>query len=86
MKKLFTLLGIALLALLAYLAFWPVSVAPVAWEAPPDQGYTGDFAVNDRLTALKIVELEGRSGPEDADFGPDGLVHVATHDGEILRI
>lgn len=30
MKKLFTLLGIALLALLAYLAFWPVSVAPVA--------------------------------------------------------
>jgi len=86
MKKLFTLLGIALLALLAYLAFWPVSVAPVAWEAPPDQGYTGDFAANDRLTALKIVELEGRSGPEDADIGPDGLVHVATHDGEILRI
>ena len=53
MKKLFTLLGIALLALLAYLAFWPVAVATVAWEAPPDQGYTGDFAAN----ALSLIHI-----------------------------
>ena len=86
MKKLFTLLGIGLLAALAYLAFWPVSVAPVAWEAPQDQGYTADYAPNDRLTALEIINLDGRSGPEDADIGPDGLVYVATHDGEILRV
>ena len=27
-----------------YLLAWPVPVDPVAWQAPEDQGLTGDFA------------------------------------------
>ena len=29
---------------LAYLLFWPVPVAPVAWDAPENAGFTGAFA------------------------------------------
>ncbi len=59
---------------------------PVSWEAPENAGYTGDFTQNSRLAALESIELNGRIGPEDAGVGPDGLIYVATHDGEILRI
>ena len=86
MRKILWLLGLAVVGLLAYLALWPVAIRPTAWEAPEDAGYTGAFAVNDRLNALELIELDGRTGPEDADVGPDGLIYVATHDGEILRV
>lgn len=79
-------LGVVVACLVAYLALWPVSVRPVAWEAPENAGYTGDFTQNNRLEALELVGLDGRTGPEDADIGSDGLIYVATHDGEILRI
>lgn len=79
-------LGVVIVCLVAYLALWPVSVRPVAWEAPENAGYTGDFTQNDRLATLELIDLDGRIGPEDADIGPDGLIYVATHDGEILRI
>ncbi|MEO0746544.1 MAG: SMP-30/gluconolactonase/LRE family protein [Pseudomonadota bacterium] len=59
---------------------------PVAWDAPADAGYAGDFAPNDRLASLEYIDLDGRTGPEDADAGPDGLIYMATHDGEILRV
>jgi sugar lactone lactonase YvrE len=85
--KYFTWVSAAVFAgLVAYLTLWPVSVQPVAWEAPENAGYTGAFAPNDRLSALERVALDGRVGPEDADIGPDGLIYLATHDGEILRI
>lgn len=86
MRNILWFLGLVIVGLLAYLALWPVAVRPAAWEAPENAGYTGDFAANDRLTALDQIGLDGRTGPEDADIGPDGLIYVATHDGEILRI
>ncbi len=86
MKKILGVSGAAIIGLVAYLAFWPVSVRPVAWEAPENAGYAGDFAVNERLAKLELIRLNGRIGPEDADIGPDGFIYAATHDGEILRI
>lgn len=86
MKNILWALGAVTACLVAYLALWPVSVRPVSWEAPENAGYTGDFAQNSRLAALELIELDGRTGPEDADIGPDGLIYVATHGGEILRI
>lgn len=79
------LLGLTLVLGGAYLVFWPVPVDPVAWEAPEDAGYVGDYAPNTRLAALKFIDIAGRKGPEDAAIGPDGLIYMATHDGEILR-
>ncbi len=86
MRNILWLLGAVILCLVAYLALWPVSVRPVAWEAPEMTGYAGDFAQNDSLATLELIDLNGRIGPEDADIGPDGLIYVATQDGEVLRI
>ncbi|MEL6888453.1 MAG: SMP-30/gluconolactonase/LRE family protein [Pseudomonadota bacterium] len=86
MRLLLRSLAAGLVALIAYLALWPVVVQPVAWDAPADAGYVGDFAPNDRLASLEYIDLDGRTGPEDADVGPDGLIYMATHDGEILRM
>ena len=86
MRNTLWFIGLAIACLIAYLALWPVSVRPVAWEAPENAGYNGDFTPNNSLQALELIELDGRTGPEDADIGPDGLIYVATHDGEILRI
>jgi sugar lactone lactonase YvrE len=78
--------GLICLCLVAYLAFWPVDVRPVAWDAPENRGYSGVFAENDRLAALDFTDLNGTYGPEDAAIGPDGLIYTATHDGAILRM
>lgn len=86
MKSLRLIMGAGLILLLVYLAFWPVSVQPVAWDAPENPGYTGAFKPNDRLAKLELVDLAGRKGPEDAAVGPDGLIYAATHGGEIVRI
>lgn len=86
MRHTFRVLGLGIVALGAYLAFWPVSVRPIAWDTQKNAGFTGDFAENDRLAALNLIDLDGRIGPEDAAIGPDQLVYVATHNGEILRL
>lgn len=74
------------LALLVYLALWPVPVEPVAWEAPPNPGYTGEFALNDRLAGAQYIDLGGESGPEDVVLAADGTLLAAMHGGKILRI
>ena len=41
MKLILRALAAMALALVAYLALWPVPVDPVAWTAPENGGYTG---------------------------------------------
>jgi len=45
------------LALLAYLALWPVPIDPVAWDAPTDRGFVGDFAVDFSLAGAERIPL-----------------------------
>ncbi len=85
MRLILKALGTLVVLLLAYLAFWPVTVQPVAWDAPESPGYTGDFAANTRLAALSFTDIGDHVGPEDADIGPDGMVYMATHGGDIMR-
>lgn len=66
--------------------FWPVPIDPVAWNAPLNRGYIGDFAPNERLATPKLVSLGNHSGPEDATLGADGRLYVATHDGAIVKV
>jgi len=73
-------------ALAAYLTFWPVPVEPVAWAAPPDPGYRGPHAPNQRLAGLKLITLAGETGPEHVVLGRDGKLYAAVASGRVLRM
>lgn len=69
--------------LATYLAFWPVEVEPVAWQAPKNEGYTGAFAQNQQLSQLQRIELDGDVGPEDFALAQDGKIYFALLNGDI---
>ena len=88
-KKILKLFVILFLAIAAYLAFWPVPVDPVAWDAPASEGYTGQFSQNTDLANLDKISIGEHHGPEDvAGRMEDGrmIVYVSTQSGDILRI
>ena len=89
-----------LLAVMGYLAFWPVPVEPEAWSAPQDKGYSGVHQANDKLsfahaialsepTALSNKEtnpIKSEYGPEDFALRSDGAIATATHSGTIMLL
>lgn len=84
-RRLRRTLGLALIALVAYLALWPVPVEPVAWESPPNPGYTGVHATNHRLAELETLPLGAHHGPEAIALDAEGRIYAATH-GAIVRL
>lgn len=72
-----------ILVLAGYLVFWPVEVDPVAWQAPKNLGYSGDFEKNQQLSQINRIELEGDIGPEDLALSNDGNVYFALLSGDI---
>ncbi len=73
-------------ALLAYLAFWPVPITPEAWAPAKDQGYTGVHAVNHKLVGLQSWTLDaGQVGPEHIT-AHQGWLYTGLRNGDILRI
>ena len=86
LKRLAWILLLALLALAAYLAWWPVPIRALPWAAPPAPGYAGPHAVNQRLAGLQVIALGGEEGPEHVAFGPDGRLYAAVASGKILRM
>ena len=85
MKWVLAAMGV-LVAVLAYLLLWPVAIAPVAWEAPVNRGYVGDYAPNTGLADLERIDLGEFHGPEDIVALPDGRLLTATQEGFILSI
>lgn len=86
MKK---FLGISVLVfaiLVIYLLTWPVPIEPVAWTAPPNPGYTGPFAANNRLAGIEKLPLNGVHGPEDIAIDAQGRIYASTHEGYIMRL
>ena len=69
----------------AYLLLWPVTVEPVAWDAPENPCYTGAFTANDRLRAISLIPLTDNHGPEDIAIDENGNLYAATGEGNILR-
>ena len=84
MKTYSKILLLLVLAGMAYLAAWPVPIEPVSWQPPVSAGYTGKFAENSRMEAIRRISLGEHSGPEDIALGSDGLIYISTHDGAIL--
>ncbi len=86
MKKALLLIAGIVAALVAYLLLWPVPIAPVAWDAPVDRGYVGDYAPNRDLAGLTHIDLAPHHGPEDIVALPDGRLLTATQEGYILTV
>ena len=84
-KILLTVLAI-ICVIVIYFVAWPVPVSPVAWEAPPNPGYEGPFAVNDRLKGIETFPIAGNHGPEDIALDEQGRIYAATHEGNIVRL
>ncbi len=78
--------GLTLGMLFAYLALWPVPIEPVAWEAPPNPGYTGPFARNERLAGVETLPIGDHRGPEDVAIDAAGYLYAGTHGGHIIRL
>jgi sugar lactone lactonase YvrE len=86
MKKILLVLCLLLVAIILYFIFWPVPIEPVAWEAPPNPGYMGAFAPNERLKAIELLPIGDNSGPEDIAVDAQGRIYCATHQGRIVRL
>ena len=89
MKRVLLALSLILLLLLAYLLAWPVAVDPVAWDAPEDKGYVGDFAPNEKLANLELLDIGKTYGPEDVtsrEIEGEMFLFVPTHDGKVQKI
>ena len=86
MKRALQIAVLLVAALAAYLALWPVPIAPVAWQAPPSPGYTGPHAANERLSAVQVITVAPEIGPEHIDFGPDGKLYTGVLSGAVLRM
>lgn len=86
MKKLIVALLAIVVALAAYLGFWPVPVQPVAWDAPPVPGYAGPHAPNTKLAGLTLIPLGAESGPEHVVLGRDGKLYAAMASGKMVRM
>lgn len=83
MKKILALVVIAALA--AYLLFWPVSIDPVAWQAPKAPALTGPYATNTALGDSRILGANQGTGPEDVAIDDKGYLYVGYVDGRIVR-
>ena len=70
--------------IMLYLLLWPVSIAPVAWQAPTNDGFTDDFKQNRKLADIEIISLEDTHGPEAIAL-KDGILYASTREGWIIR-
>ena len=86
LKKILLLLVVLVVLIVLYFLVWPVPVEPVAWKAPPNPGYSGPFAVNDRLKGIETFSIGENQGPEDIALDEKGRIYAATHEGRIVRL
>lgn len=84
MRKVIKTVTGGVLLLVLYLFFWPVALAPEAWAAPENPGYTGVYASNTKLQAVEVRHLSC-SACEDVAVDLLGRVYGAAIDGRLLR-
>lgn len=82
LKKLAILIGVALVA---YLAFYPVPVDPVAWTPPRSPGFEGRFTPNVDLSRTDRL-VPDLVGPEAITFDAQGRLVTGLLDGRIIRL
>jgi len=69
----------------SYLAFWPVAIAPVAWQPLSAPGFSGVFSPNTGLANLETLSLNGKHGAEDMVIDSAGNIFASVSDGTIVK-
>jgi sugar lactone lactonase YvrE len=80
------IVGEVVFIVVAYLLLWPIPVEPIAWQAPHDKGFVGEFAQNEDLLPLTLIPIEGDYGPEDIAVDSHGRIAVSLHSGMIAKL
>ncbi|HEU4478216.1 MAG TPA: SMP-30/gluconolactonase/LRE family protein [Pyrinomonadaceae bacterium] len=71
---------------LAYLLFWPVPIAPVAWTPPTAPGLTGIYQQNQRLAGTERLSLGAGFAPEGVAIDAQQRIYGGLDDGRIMRL
>lgn len=85
MRPFLNILGLTIAFAMVYLFVWPVSIKPLAWDAPVNLGYVGDFAVNNKLEQFDKMAMDSLTGPEAAVHDSKGNLYATSHEGWIVR-
>ena len=85
MRPFLNIIGLTIAFAMVYLFTWPVPIKPVAWDAPINLGYVGDFAVNNKLESFERMSLGALTGPEAAVHDNRGNLYATSHEGWIVR-
>ena len=86
LKRILWSLFVVIVVVLLYLSAWPVPIDPVAWKAPPNSGYSGSFAQNERLRGIQVLPIGDNHGPEDIALDAQGRIYASTHEARIVRL
>ena len=81
-SKLIGLSMILMLLLAGYLALWPVPIEPVSWQAPA----APVNIANNKLLDMRVIWLNGETGPEHVAVAADGQLYTGVASGRILRM
>jgi sugar lactone lactonase YvrE len=79
------LIGIVGIAV-AYLAFWPVPIAPVAWTPPAPPELTGPYQRNSLLSTTERLPLGDGFAPEGIAVDSQNRIYAGFDDGRIIRL
>lgn len=78
---------------ISVILFESCSIHPIAWTPAPKPDFVGVIAVNEKLSGIEKISLQGWFGPEDIVFDSAGNLYCGVHvgetdfsDGRILKI
>ena len=77
---------VIIIVVVLYFTAWLVPIAPVAWKAPPNRGYSGSFAQNERLRGVQTLTIGDNHGTVDIALDAQGRIYASTHEGRIVRL
>lgn len=86
MKKFLLVLASAVALVLLYLVFWPVPIAPIAWNPPPAPALSGAYQQNSLLTPVERISLGEGFAPEDVAIDAENRIYAGMDDGRIVRV
>ena len=69
-----------------YLGFRPTGIEPVAYTPSQNPGLTGQFAPNQRLAVIDVLEMGDEDGPEDIAFDANGVGWVTSMQSGLWRV